>query len=147
MYKLVQRLIFIVSFLLLSLHLFAQTDSSKNKIFKKPIFIHIKNIEIDGNRRTKDFIILRQLIFKQGDSLDLSTLMYVFNRCQDNLMNIGLFSEATLNLKEWIGFESNVLITVNERWYTLPAITYDIYDRNFNSWYVDHDHDWKRIQY
>lgn len=122
---------------------FAQTtafDSTK-------AIVVVRQINIEGNKRTKPQIILRQLSFHQGDSIALDALMKEFEVSRKHLLNVGLFIDAALNITNWIDDSVDVKVTVWERWYTLPGVTFDIYDRNFNTWWVTHDHDWRRIQY
>lgn len=111
------------------------------------IYVKIINIEIEGNRRTKEFIILNQLEFKSGDSILLNNLMNVFKISENNLINIGLFLEAKINLTRWENKEVDIKIILKERWYTIPGITFDIYDRNFNNWWIVHNQDIRRLQY
>ncbi|HZG00101.1 MAG TPA: BamA/TamA family outer membrane protein [Chitinophagales bacterium] len=110
-------------------------------------FVHVRNINVEGNRRTKPHIVFRQLTFAQGDSVLLDVLLKEFDKSRKQLLNIGLFTDAALNISNWIDDSVDVKITVWERWYTLPGVTLDIYDRNFNTWWVEHDHDWRRVQY
>jgi outer membrane protein assembly factor BamA len=124
---------------------FAQQDSSL--VPNKPIYIYVRDIVIEGNKRTKDFIVLRHLTFAPGDSLLLGELHYIFDENKNNLVNLQLFVDVRFNLKNWQGHYTDIYITVKERWYSLPMITFDIYDRNFNTWWVTHNADTRRLQY
>lgn len=109
--------------------------------------IFISDIQIEGNIKTKDEVILRQLTFVKGDSISTQFLMEELKRSQQNLVNLGLFSIASVNIGLWEGNQVEIKISVKERWFTYPGLTLDLADRNFNTWYDDHHHDWNRIQY
>lgn len=126
-------------------HLFAQVDSSF--VYKQPIYIHIRQIVIEGNERTKDFIILRHLSFAPGDSVLLEDLNDLFQENKSNLINLQLFLDVQFNIKNWYKYDLDIYVMVKERWYTLPMLSFDIYDRNFNTWWVTHRADLRRIQY
>ena len=124
--------IILILLCLFSKKIIAQTDSSST--LKRPVSIYLRNIIIEGNIRTKDFIILRHLTIAPGDSLSLSDIPGLFEENKSNLVNLQLFIDVQFNLKNWEGKQTDIYITVKERWYSLPMISFDIYDRNFNSW-------------
>lgn len=109
--------------------------------------IYVRNIVIEGNRKTKDRIILRALTFSTGDSIPFNSLMSELTVSKNQLINTGLFYEAALNIKNWAGMNLDIYVTVTERWYTYPIPTLDLYDRNFNNWWVENNHDINRVQY
>lgn len=123
----------------------AQVDSSI--ISSHPIKVYVRNIVIEGNQRTKDFILLRHLTFAPGDSVSLGALTDLFQENRSNLINLQLFLDVQFNIKNWNKYDLDIYITVKERWYTLPMLSFDIYDRNFNTWWVTHGADMRRIQY
>jgi outer membrane protein assembly factor BamA len=137
--------IILILLCLFSKKIIAQTDSSST--LKRPVSIYLRNIIIEGNIRTKDFIILRHLTIAPGDSLSLSDIPGLFEENKSNLVNLQLFIDVQFNLKNWEGKQTDIYITVKERWYSLPMISFDIYDRNFNSWWVTHNADLRRVQY
>ncbi len=127
--------------LLISLQLFAN-DSDTNRVK-----VYVNDIVIEGNRKTKEQTVLRLLTFSAGDSIQLSRLMSELDVSRNHLINTGLFYDVTLNLKNWAGRNLDIYVTVVERWYTYPLPILDIYDRNFNNWWVENNHDINRIQY
>lgn len=124
----------------------AQDTLSVNEVSVQHNVI-IGNIFIEGNKRTRDNIILRELTFKSGDSILMDELMKQFELSKNNLHNIGLFNQEIINIKNWSGDSVDVLISVKERWYTIPLPAFNLYDRNFNVWWVEHDHEIKWIQF
>jgi len=107
----------------------------------------IRHIVIEGNVKTKPQVILRELLFAENDSIQFKNLNQNLSESKLNIINTGLFYSVVFNLKNWEGKNIDLYITVEEKWYTYPIPTIDIFDRNFNSWYVEHNHDWKRLQY
>ncbi len=52
----------------------------------------IKDIIIEGNKVTKEKIILRELVFQKGDTLAKMDLIPGFNRSRDNIKNLSSFN-------------------------------------------------------
>ena len=96
----------------------------------------IEGIYITGNKVTKDFIILRELSFTEGDTLRISDVPQTVARSEDNLMNTGLFNFATLTTNR-NGESLYIIIDVTERWYIWPVPIFEHADRNFPSWLRD----------
>ena len=126
-------------------------------------FVKISQIEITGNKRTKEKIIIRELDFNPGDSLatyergtasdvlfgqkrfsrkDSSELVMRMNYSRENIINTRLFLEVDLYLEQIEGSNYKLLINVNERWYfwAFPIIQLDY--PNFNDWLQDPDLDY-----
>lgn len=110
-------------------------------------FFSIKEIHIQGNRQTKEFIILRELPFKAGEAYALNTLVDKFQATRQQLMNTGLFRSVVVSLKSLKGFDVYVSIEVKERWYIYPIPHVKIVDRNINEWVVKRNMDLNRVNY
>ena len=130
-------------FLVLALSLSSQHDdhidasSLSNKQQNKLL---VKSIQISGNKRTKEKIILRELTFSSNDSLTLKDIEKTTKRSQQNLINTSLFNFVTITYQ--INTDSTqlfFLIDVKERWYTWPSPIFEIQDRNINSWWLTKD--------
>lgn len=127
-------------FLILPASLAAQTDSTAY-----PGPFRVSGIVVDGNRITKERIILRELTFAEGDTLTAAELYEQLARSRDNLMNLGLFNTAML-LPNYIGSqEVFIIITLNERWYWWPQPMISLADPNFNTWWLSKD--FRRINF
>lgn len=97
-------------------------------------FIVIDDIEIEGNKKTKNWVILRELNIGVGDSVLIADTAKVIRRNQKQLLNSELFNEAQLQ------FNGNTLeIKVAEKWYFWPIPVIDLADRNFNQWWLSRD--------
>ncbi|NQU34271.1 MAG: hypothetical protein HQ521_13655 [Bacteroidetes bacterium] len=93
----------------------------------------IKSITLEGNKITKDRIILREIEFEVGSILKVSTLDSLIIKSQQNLMNRSLFNFATIT-KSIESNECNVNVKVIERWYIWPIPILQFADRNINAW-------------
>ena len=109
----------------------------------------IRHIYLEGNRRTKADIILRELDFKENDTISLVTLVNRLKKNEFNILNTGLFTAAEITYKEWTGANNEVglLITVKESWYIFPFPILEMADRNFNVWWDTYDHSLRRLNY
>ncbi len=131
----------------------AQSDSvrtsSKNKspYDSTGKFIQINRIFIVGNRVTKDQIVLRELTVKSGDVVYSSELPIILDLDKKKLINTRLFNTVEIRMLEFQDDQIDLLIDINERWYTFPAPIFELADRNFNEWWQTYDHDFKRVNY
>ena len=94
----------------------------------------IGEIVITGNKRTKNYIIERELPFKAGDSVKLPELVKKFETARQQLTNTRLFIEAVVSLKSVRGYFVDVAIDVKERWYVFPIPYIKPVDRNLTEW-------------
>lgn len=137
----------LVFFLLSTLPARAQYDAIPLQDTTANSFVRIADILIDGNRKTKPQVILREITFAAGDTVAFSELMEKMEVSRNHLMNIGLFNEVILNIREWEGENIVITVSVKERWYTFPVPALDLYDRNLNVWLVDHNASLKYLQF
>jgi outer membrane protein assembly factor BamA len=108
----------------------------------------IDSIHIEGNKKTKNRIMLRELTFLQGDSLPLSTMSAVLEQNTLRLMNTNLFLNAKMNIRKWTADNHVVIdIKVKENWFIYPIPIFEIADRNFNVWWKEHKRDLSRTNY
>jgi len=100
--------------------------------------VTIGNIFIQGNRKTKTYIVERELSFKKGDTVTISQLVNAFHTAHDRLINTHLFNEVLIYVKDFSGYKVNVEIEVKERWYIFPVPYFKPVDRNFTAWSQKH---------
>ncbi|MFN8153912.1 MAG: POTRA domain-containing protein [Bacteroidia bacterium] len=105
----------------------------------------IDQIVITGNRRTREYIVNRELTFHVGDTLQMYILESAIEQSRQNLMNIALFN--FVDIKYFQGLNNHVVIHINltERWYLWPSPVFEIADRNFTEWF--HKKDFSRSNY
>jgi outer membrane protein assembly factor BamA len=101
----------------------AQTNDTIN-------FTRVDSISITGNKITEEDIILRELTFEIGDSLDAKTLEY--NR--ERIYSLGIFNQVYL-VTDSINY-NHLRIIVEESWYIYPLPYTELKDR-----------DWKKFSY
>ncbi len=112
-------------------------------------FVKIEKISIQGNKKTKEETILRDIHFAVGDSIEIGKLGDFVEKNRLQLMNTLLFATVSINVKNW-DTEKNtaeILIEIKENWYIYPYVYADLADRNFNVWWKDKNHDLKRLNY
>ena len=121
-------------------------------------FITVSQVEVNGNRLTKDRIILRELDFKIGDTLaafekgslvgtgirrfiagDSSEVRLRMGYSRDNIINTKLFLMVDLYLEQVEDHHYRLKIEVNERhyWWIFPVVKLNA--PNFNEWLRDID--------
>ena len=105
----------------------------------------VREIVIEGNRKTKESIILREIPFKPGDAYLLQELVKKFEIARQQLMNTTLFHEAIVALKSFDGYNIDILVQVKERWYIFPVPYFKPVDRNLNQWLVEQKASFKRV--
>nr|WP_214460318.1 POTRA domain-containing protein [Flavihumibacter fluvii] len=107
---------------------------------------YIKKITVVGNKHTKDYIIKRELLFKEKDSVVLYDMVNQFELSKEQLINTRLFNTVVINLKSFDGYGVNVEVVVTERWYIFPVPYFNVVDRNFQAW-ADKGYSISRINY
>jgi len=90
----------------------------------------IGDIFVEGNKKTKPYIIERELPFHRGDSVYLPDLVKGFEVGRQQLMNTTLFNEVIISVKAFRGYMVDVFIEVKERWYLFPIPYVKAIDRN-----------------
>ncbi len=110
-------------------------------------FIHINRIFVLGNRITRDQIVLRELTLRQGDIIYSQDLNDILERDKKKLINTRLFNTVEIRSLELQKDYVDLLIDLNERWYTFPAPIFELSDRNFNEWWQNYNHDFSRVNY
>lgn len=108
--------------------------------------IVIASIHTVGNRRTQEYIILRELTFSAGDTLTGKQLEQALKTSQDNLMRLSLFHFADFSVHPSPDSKgTDISISLTERWYTWLWPVFEIADRNPNAWLENGD--FRRISY
>jgi outer membrane protein assembly factor BamA len=100
----------------------------------------IQSITITGNKITKRGIILREITFKEKDTLSVAGLQAALKASQQNVFNTNLFNFVTMDTCILEGTRLvEVHVSVVERWYIWPIPLLEISDRNFNVWWQTRD--------
>lgn len=134
---------------------YAQKGNTANIILTDTSFLStnagskvcIKNLVVTGTRKTKDYIVYREIHFKKGDSLLIADLQKEMEQARFQVYNTTLFNEVNFEL---VAIDAaNVIIHVRllERWYFYPVPQFQLIDRNFNDWYKTHKASFDRVNY
>ncbi len=108
------------------------------------IFIHA--IAISGNKKTKEFIIRREMQLKQGDSINAGNLKNELQKLQQQVYNTNLFLEVKVDVEPVDASQIDISIKVKERWYIFPIPKFQLIDRNVNEW-LEGGADFNRVVY
>lgn len=112
--------------------------------------VRIRNIQIQGNSKTKNYIILREIPYHVGDQIHKDSLILLNTLSQQQLFNTALFlSTKVASIYPVIGDSTivDIDIHVKERWYFLPRPYFKWVDRNFSQWWNEQNRSLKRVNY
>lgn len=109
--------------------------------------LRVASITITGNKKTKAYIILREIPFKTGDSLIIRNLADTLEQARRQVYNINLFSEVTITPVIVSAYEISITLTVREKWYIYPTPQFQLADRDFNVWWKTYNADFNRVVY
>ena len=123
-------------------------DSTKRSIATTdPKVLTVNRILIIGNKVTKNRIIQRELSLTSGDTVSIARLNEILIKDKNKIYNLRLFNTVSVRSLELGESTIDLLVEVNERWYTFPSPIFEISDRNFNEWWENYNHDFKRVNY
>jgi len=116
--------IYFCLFFLFFLNIFAgEADTLKVSQIQ---IVHIDSIKVQGNDITENFIILRELTFKEGEKVNKKTLDY--NR--ERVYSLGLFNYVDFYIIK-NDINTILLIDVYEKWYLYPIPFIQFNDNKF----------------
>ena len=109
-----------------------------------------KKIVFKGLHKTKETIVRREMAFSIGQPLSATDTAVFFRKCLNNLFNTRLFNTCryhldSVNTNDSGSISAIVVFDLQERWYTIPIPLLELADRNFNEWWYDRNHDFRRI--
>ncbi len=107
----------------------------------------VADIAISGNKKTKAYIIEREIPFKQGDYILKKDLLAKLTLAKDQITNTSLFVYVDVYVVSQSGELVFIKVDVKERWYLFPLPYFKLVDRNFNQWWVKENHSLKRVNY
>ncbi len=86
--------------------------------------------------------------FQIGDTIQLGNLSNRLAKNQTLLLNTSLFLDVEINVGEWDAANHiTIIINVKEAWYIYPIPIFELADRNFNVWWQQYNHSFKRVDY
>lgn len=90
----------------------------------------VRDVVIEGNRTTKDFVILREMTLKPGELITAEKIEHD----QKRVYSLQLFNKVELDVKP-AGTEAVVVVRVDERWYLFPFPILGFRYRNLENLY------------
>lgn len=112
-----------------------------------PGWLIVRNIVITGNKKTKDYIIKREMEIKPGDSLLISILTNSLQKMQENIYNTTLFVTVKVEPILLNAFECDIIVSVKERIYIFPIPQFQLADRSFDEWVSKYNGSLRRVNY
>ena len=109
--------------------------------------LHLRSIIISGNRKTKEYIILREMQLKPGDSVIIAHLNNELEIARQHIYNLTLFVEVTAEPVIVSAYDFDIKITVKERWYIFPLPELQFVDGTLNKWLMKYKGDLNRLNY
>jgi outer membrane protein assembly factor BamA len=104
----------------------------------------IEEVSFTGNDITKERVLLHELSFTPGDTVNTAALDALLEENRKRLFNLRLFHHVDVTYTCQNNLV-NVQFDVQERFYLYPIPILDFADRNFNAWLEKQD--WDRIDY
>lgn len=110
--------------------------------------VTIKDIVFKGLKKTKPYILLRELPFKIGDELSTAMLTEQVEEGRQRLLNVNLFNSVIGNINGWSD-QNEVVISyeIEEQFFVTGYFIFDLADRNFNVWWEEQMRSLDRIDY
>jgi outer membrane protein assembly factor BamA len=107
----------------------------------------VGEININGNHKTKEYIIRREIQLRNGDTLTLSSVNIELQKVRQQVYNTNLFNEVKVELLNITAGGFDINISLKERWYIFPLLKFQLVDRNINEWLQKYDADLGRVVY
>ncbi|MBO7571724.1 MAG: BamA/TamA family outer membrane protein [Bacteroidales bacterium] len=108
-------------------------------------YMHIADISISGNEKTKPQTILREFRYSVGDSIPDGRVDAEITNFSDNLHRLMLFNNIDVSYSQSDSTAIAVNVNVEERWYYWIYPILEIADRNLTSYF--HYKDYRKINY
>lgn len=123
-------------------------------LFSSPLsaqsdYFVINDILISGNNHTKRKVILKEINFKEGDTIYINKLDKVLPQIKLQILSTGLFNAARTNIKNYNTSTrlADISIELEENWYVFPVPIFELADRNFNVWWKEQGRSLDRVNY
>ena len=121
--------------------------NSINKNANDTSLVLIADVSVHGNKKTKPYIIEREIPFKQGQYIRYNELVKLLVLAQQQVTNTTLFTTVSAYVSHRESDLVFINIDVKERWYLFPLPYFKLVDRNFNQWWVEQKASLDRTNY
>jgi opacity protein-like surface antigen len=127
---------------------FVEIEPAKETgIHNLPAIGIVGGISIGGNKKTKSYIILREIPFKLNQAIQAYEIADKIKQCELQLMNTRLFVQVSCNVAAVKGDLIFFEVVVKERLYLFPLPYLKPVDRNLNQWIVEQKASLDRVNY
>lgn len=111
--------------------------------------VQIVDIDVTGLKKTKPYILLRELDFKVGDSIDIKEMFHRFNTNEKRILNTNLVVSAAFRMVDlnMDSLSTGVNITCKEGLYIYPLPLLEFLDNDFNKWWNNYNRSFKTLSY
>ena len=109
--------------------------------------VKIGTISLEGNNKTKSYILFRELPYHVGDVIALDSLAKLDTLAQQQLFNTSLFLDVAVVSNLVDSQTVSIHIKVKERWYFFPIPYFRWVDRSFSEWWNVYNHSLDRVNY
>ena len=109
--------------------------------------VKVHQVNIFGNKRTKEYIIRREIQIKEGTAIALNALNDELQKTRQQVYNTNLFNEVKLDVVPVDSNQVDINIHLKERWYIFPIAKFQLVDRNINEWLKKYHGDLDRVVY
>jgi outer membrane protein assembly factor BamA len=123
------------------------STSEANSFSDTTALFIVTEIIVEGNRKTQEKVILRELSFQEGGQYSLRVLIQKFKQSKEQLLNTTLFQNVVVSLKNLQGYDASIKVSVKERWYIFPIPFISVVDNSFQHWVKNENMDLNRIKY
>jgi len=106
---------------------------------------YIKEIIFEGNKVTKPNILLRELEFASGDTINKIDLIPALENSRENLLNLSIFNFVNVEIQHIGENVINIKYIVTERWYIWPTPIFEHGERNLSTFLKEPR--WDRLNY
>src|SRR6478672_6656247 len=107
----------------------------------------IDSIQVSGNKKTKRYIVAREILLKQYSVVRADSLLHNIELSRQLVYNTNLFSDVSIVPRFTQEGHVALDVTVKERWYIYPTPQFQLVDRNFNEWINRYNASLERVVY
>ena len=107
--------------------------------------ILVSSLTFEGNKLTRERILLREMTFREGQSIPAEELAHHLERSKSNVWNLLLFNFVEIDTCHYVTNEIEIVVRVTERWYVWPIPSVGFADRNLGEWWETKR--WDRLDY
>lgn len=109
--------------------------------------IFISDIIVTGNKKTKTYIVMREMVLHKGDTVLVKDLPAKLLLSKQLVFNTTLFVSVDIIAAPSGNKSITLIVDVKERWYLFPLPYFKLIDRNFNEWWVNNNASLERVDY